>query len=58
VRDIPEEALLNITAPPLTPALVRVLAAAAHTASETWPADSPTPIPIDTTIGSVGGGPC
>ncbi len=59
VRDIPEESLVNLTAaPPLAPTRVRVLAAAAHKASETWPADSPTPAPVDTTKASVGGGPC
>jgi hypothetical protein len=58
VRDIPVELLANVPGVPLTPAQVRVLAAAAHSASESWPADSPTPVPVDTTISSAGGGPC
>ncbi len=58
VREIPVESLANLPAPRLTPAQVRVLAAAAHAASEKWPADSPTPAPVDTTKSSAGGGPC
>ena len=58
VRDIPVGSLASLTATPLTTTQVRVLAAAAHTASESWPADSPTPVPADTTRSSVGGGPC
>jgi len=57
VRDIPVESLANL-AGPLTPAQVRVLVAAAHSASESWPADSPTSVPVDTTIPSAGSGPC
>lgn len=58
VRDIPVESLAALPAVPLTPAQVRVLVAAAHSASESWPADSPTPVPVDTTKPSAGGGPC
>jgi hypothetical protein len=58
VREIPMESLTSLTATPLTTTQVRGLAAAAHTASESWPADSPTPIPVDTTKPSAGGGPC
>ena len=58
VRAIPVDALASIPAQRLTPALVRVLVAAAHAASESWPADSPTPVPADTTHGSADGGPC
>jgi hypothetical protein len=58
VRDIPVESLASLTATRLTSTQVRVLAAAAHTASESWPADSPTPVPVDTTRSSAGGGPC
>ncbi len=58
VRDIPVESLRNLPAVGLTAAQVRLLAEAAHAASESWPADSPTPVPADTTKGSSGGGPC
>ena len=58
VRDIPVESLANLPAVPLTSAQVRVLAAAAHSASESWPADSPTPVPVDTTTPSAEPGPC
>ncbi len=58
VREIPVESLANLTTTRLTTTLVRVLAAAAHTASESWPADSPIPVPVDTTRPSAGGGPC
>jgi hypothetical protein len=58
VRDIPVESLASITATRLTTTQVRVLVAAAHAASESWPADSPTPVPVDTTRPSGGGGPC
>jgi hypothetical protein len=58
VRDIPPESLATLTATGLTTTQVRMLTAAAHTASERWPADSPTPVPVDTTKPSAGGGPC
>jgi hypothetical protein len=58
VRDIPVESLANLSAVPLTATQVRVLAAAAHSASESWPADSPTPVTVDTTTASAGPGPC
>jgi hypothetical protein len=58
VRDIPAEALAGVPGLGLTPAQVRGLAAAAHGASTGRPADSPTPVPADTTRVSPGGGPC
>jgi hypothetical protein len=58
VRNIPVESLRNLPAVGLTAAQVRVLAEAAHAANEGWPADSPTPVPADTTKGSIGGEPC
>jgi hypothetical protein len=42
----------------LSPGQLRALAVAAHGASAGFPADSPTPLPADTTVGSSGGGPC
>jgi hypothetical protein len=45
VRAIPAESLADLPAVRLTAAQVRVLAAAAHAASESWPADSPIPVP-------------
>lgn len=58
VRTIPVESLANLPGVPLAASQVRVLAAAAHSASASWPADSPTPVPVDTTIPSAGPGPC
>jgi hypothetical protein len=58
VRDLPVESLRNLPTVRLTAAQVRVLAEAAHAASECWPTESPTPVPADTTKDSGGGGPC
>ncbi len=57
VRDIPMESLVTL-AGRLTPAQLRMMAAAAHMASTSLPPDSPIPIPADTTKVSNGGGPC
>jgi hypothetical protein len=58
VRDISADALAGPPVTGLTSVQVRALAAAAHTASAGRPADSPTPVPADTTVVSPGGGPC
>jgi len=58
VRDISADALAGPPVAGLTSVQVRALAAAAHAASAGRPADSPTPIPADTTVVSPGGGPC
>jgi hypothetical protein len=58
VRDVPEQELAALPAMELTRAQVRILAAAAHAASAARPADSPTPVPADTTRVSPGAGPC
>lgn len=58
VRSIPVESLAILETVRLTPAQLRAMAAAAHLASTSLPADSPTPVPADTTIVSGGGGPC
>jgi hypothetical protein len=58
VREISPDALARPPVTGLSPGQVRALAAAAHAASAARPADSPTPVPADTTVVSAGGGPC
>jgi hypothetical protein len=58
VRKIPAEPLASLPGVGLSPAQIGRLAAAAHAASGSLPADSPTPVPADTTTVSPGGGPC
>ncbi len=58
VRNIHAEPLRQLPTMRLTAAEVRALAAAAHAASVSLPADSRTPVPADTTRGSGGVGPC
>lgn len=58
VRSIPTASLATIPGLRLTAARIAALAAAAHAAGSELPADPPTPAPPDTTIISVGGGPC
>jgi hypothetical protein len=58
VREIPVSALTSLSAVPLTPARLQLLATAAHAAATSLPPDSATPVPADTTHLSSGGGPC
>jgi hypothetical protein len=58
VRTIPVESLAALPGLQLDRSTLRTLAAAAHAASVSWPADPPTPTPTDTTKISAGGGPC
>lgn len=58
VRTVPLESLTSIPGLQLRPSQLRSMAEAAHGASVGLPADSPTPIPADTTKVSSGGGPC
>jgi len=57
VRAIAPDALQRLGGD-LTAEQLRVLAAAAHSASAEWPPDPSTSAPTDTTHISIGGGPC
>ncbi len=58
VRTIATEPLATLPGVGLSPAQIRALAAAAHSASESQPVDSAIPAPADTTVVSSEGGPC
>jgi hypothetical protein len=58
VRTIPVESFAALPMVQLSHAQLRALAAAAHSASASLPADPATPNPPDTTKTSDGGGPC
>jgi hypothetical protein len=58
VRSLSPDALRMIGGTTLTTAGIQVLAAAAHAASASWPADPAEPAPADTTHVSPTGGPC
>ena len=58
VRNLPPQSLTGLPTTRLTAIQVRALTAAAHAASVSQPADSPVPVPADTTRSSGGVGPC
>jgi hypothetical protein len=58
VRSLSPDALRTIGGVTLGTAGIQALTAAAHAASESWPADPTTAVPADTTHVSPTGGPC
>jgi hypothetical protein len=58
VRSLSPDALRTIGGATLNTASIQALAAAAHEASASWPADPAEPAPADTTHVSPTGGPC
>jgi hypothetical protein len=58
VRAIPAQSLTEASGIRLAPGQIAVLETSAHSASTSWPPDSPGAVEPDTTVHSAGGGPC